>query len=35
MSTVVSVDEFERAVYHRDNEKAGQQLLMLFLSYLT
>lgn len=32
MSTVVSVDEFERAVYHRDIDKAGQQLLLLLRS---
>lgn len=32
MSVVVSVDEFERAVYHRDHEKAGQHLLMLLRS---
>lgn len=32
MSSVVSVDEFERAVYHRDLEKAGQHLLMLLRS---
>mgnify|MGYP002779648035 FL=1 len=32
MNTAVSVDDFERAVYHRDIERAGQQLLALLRS---